>query len=195
MLGRALELCRVWDTQLRQLFLGVAPSLGHAHALAGRVEEATALLEESVQGAAAAGMLYGQALRLAWLADAYLRAGRLADARRVVLHALDLARGQHERGHEAWALGVLAEISAAADPAAVDEAEAAHHDALALAGALGMRPRLAAGHLGLARLYRRAGRCAEAAHHLSVALDLFRLMDMPLGLAQAEIEQVALGAR
>ena len=195
MLERALDLCRVWDTQLRQLFLGVAPSVGHARALAGRLPEAIALLEESVQDSAAAGMLYGQALRLSWLADAYRRAGRIADARRVVQQALDLARDQGERGHEVWALGVLAEISVEAELEAVDEAEAIYREILAAAEALGMRPRLAVAHLGLGRLYRRAGRRSEATHHLAVALDLFRAMEMPLGLAQAEAEQTTFGVR
>jgi tetratricopeptide (TPR) repeat protein len=193
MLERAIALCRVWDTQLRQLFLGVAPSLGHAHARAGRLAEGIALLEDSVQGSAAAGMLYGQALRLSWLADAYLRAGRLVDARRVARQALELARGQRERGHEAWALGVLAEI-AAQSASAVDEAEAVYQEALAVAEALGMRPRLALAHLGLGRLYRRTGRRADAARHLAAARELFGVMAMPLGLAQTETEQAALGA-
>jgi tetratricopeptide (TPR) repeat protein len=195
MLERALDLCRVWDTQLRQLFLGVAPSVGHAHALAGRVPEAIALLEESVQDSAAAGMLYGQALRLSWLADAYRRMGRLDDARRMAQQALDLARDQGERGHEVWALGALAEISVEAAPEAVDQAEDLYRRILAAAEALGMRPRLAVGHLGLGRLCRRAGRRDEATHHLALALELFRAMEMPRGVVQAEAEQTALGVR
>ncbi len=191
-LSRALDLCHVWDTQLRQLFLGVAPSLGHAYALAGRLGEAIPLLEESVRQTADAGMLYGQPLRLAWLADAYLRGSRMAEARRTASQALDLARGQRERGHETWALGVLAEIAAVANPAAFDEAASAYHDVLALAEALGMRPRLAVAHLGLGRLHRRAGRRADASKHLSVAVRLFQAMAMPFWLAEAETEHAAL---
>jgi tetratricopeptide (TPR) repeat protein len=217
-LERALALCRVWDTQLRQWFLGVAPSLGHAYALAGRVEEAISLLHDSMDQAATAGMLYAQPLRIAWLADAYRRAGKLVDARELARRALDMARGQRERGHEVWVLGILADIAsyaasypesaAHADPAAhedsaaadfaahadftaADEAEAIYREALALAESLGMRPRLAVGQLGLGRLLRRTGRLNEAVEHLSVAVDFFRAMEMPWWLAQAEAEHAA----
>jgi hypothetical protein len=116
----------------------------------------------------------------------------MAEARRAASQALDLARGQRERGHETWTLGVLAEI-AAANPAAFDEAASAYHDVLALAEALGMRPRLAVAHLGLGRLHRRAGRRADASKHLSVAMRLFQAMEMPFWLAEAETEHAALG--
>ena len=89
--------------------------------------------------------------------------------------------------------GVLAEISVEAEMEA--EAEAIYREILAAAEALGMRPRLAVAHLGLGRLYRRAGRRAEATEHLAVALGLFRAMEMPGGVAQAEVEQTALGVR
>jgi hypothetical protein len=37
-------------------------------------------------------------------------------------------------------------------------------------------------------------RVTEAAEHVSMAVDLFRSMDMPFWLTQAETERIALGA-
>ena len=73
------------------------------------------------------------------------------------------------------------------DAGRFDEAEAAYGDALALAQALGMRPRVAVAHLGLGRLHQRAGRRAEATAHLAAAIRLFEEMEMPFWLTQAAV--------
>ncbi len=51
-----------------------------------------------------------------------------------------------------------------------------------------MRPLLAHCHVGLGRLFRRADDHAQAKEHLAAAATLFREMDMPLWLEQAEAE-------
>ena len=57
--------------------------------------------------------LEGQSLRTVWLSEAYLLAGREADARAAAQRALGLARQHKERGHEAYTLRLLGEIGSA----------------------------------------------------------------------------------
>jgi tetratricopeptide (TPR) repeat protein len=194
-LERALTLCRVWDTQLPLWFMGVAPSLGHAYALSGKSTDAIPLLEQAVQQGAATRMQYAQSLRAGWLAHAYLQAGRAADARRLASEALELARRHGEVGHEAWVHGIIGDI--ASDAGALDAAAAgtAYRRAIALGERLGMRPRVALGHLGLARLHRRAHEERLALEHLTVATGLLRSLQMSLWLREAEDELSLLGAR
>jgi hypothetical protein len=55
-----------------------------------------------------------------------------------------------------------------------------------LANDLGMRPLVAHCHLGLGKVYRRAGDQANAQEHLTTARAMYREMDMGFYLAQAE---------
>jgi hypothetical protein len=43
-------------------------------------------------------------------------------------------------------------------------------------------------HLGLAKLFRRTGQREPAHEHLTIATTLYREMDMPYWLEQAEVE-------
>jgi hypothetical protein len=56
-----------------------------------------------------------------------------------------------------------------------------------------MRPLVAHCHLGLAKLYRRTGRTAQAHEHLTTATTMYREMDMPFWLEDAgkEMSQLA----
>jgi tetratricopeptide (TPR) repeat protein len=173
----------------------VAPSLGHAYALSGKWSDAIPLLEQAVEQGATTGMLYAQSLRVGWLAHAYLQAGRPADARRLTGAALELARRHGEVAHEVWIHGFIGD--AASDDAAPDmsTAEAAYRQVIALGERLGMRPRVALGHLGLARLHRRAGRERLAAEHLTVATELLRSLQMSRWVREAADELSLLAAR
>ena len=75
----------------------------------------------------------------------------------------------------------------------VDKAEHHYLAAIALAGELEMRPLLARGHLGIGRLYLRAGDRDRAEDHLLTATRLFSAMDMPLWLRQAASSLSELG--
>ena len=55
-----------------------------------------------------------------------------------------------------------------------------------------MRPLAAHCHLGLGKLYARAGERDRAQEHLTTATTLYREMDMRFWLAQAEAEVKAL---
>jgi hypothetical protein len=57
-----------------------------------------------------------------------------------------------------------------------------------------MRPRLAIGHLGLGRSYRRTGKTLKAREHLEIAVALLSDMQMPLWREAAKVELSALGA-
>jgi len=181
------------DAHLAQLFPLVAAPLGAAYALAGRVAEGVSLLEEAVGQAMTLHFMGIQARRLAWLGEAYLLAGRRDEASDLAARALDLARAHKERGHEAWGLQLLGDVQAQHCPPAVEAAEAAYRQALALAEELRMAPLLAHSLFGLGRLYTRSGRVQQAREHLSTAVDLFGAMDMQLWLPQARAILVQVG--
>jgi len=90
------------------------------------------------------------------------------------------------RGNEAYALRLLGEIAARREPPERERAEAHYRQAHALAEELGMRPLMAHCHLGLGKLYGKSGRRAEARAELSVAVDLYRAMEMTFWLPQTE---------
>ena len=68
----------------------------------------------------------------------------------------------------------------------ISEAEARYREALALAGALGMRPLAAHCHLGLGKIYRRTSNQAKTREHLTTATALYREMDMGFWLEKVE---------
>jgi tetratricopeptide (TPR) repeat protein len=74
---------------------------------------------------------------LVWLAEAELHAGRLEAAGEAATRALRVARVQSERGNEAWALTVLADV--ADRRGEVEAAAQRYREAAALAGSLAMR--------------------------------------------------------
>ncbi len=130
----------------------------------------------------------GQSLRIIWLSEGYLLAGRHADARAAAQRALALARQYKERGHEAYTLLLLGEIASRENPLDVDQAEKHYRQALALAEALGMRPLIAHCHVGLGKLYRGSGNNDKAKAHLTNGVAMMREMEMGLWLERVEAE-------
>ncbi len=189
LLERGLGVCQAWHILL--LFPWIASDLGYAYALAGRVAEALPLLEQAAERDASMRLVAGQSLRVAYLSEAYLLAGRMDDAIRFAHRALELSRNHKERGHEAWALRLLGEIASHPDPPHVETAEAHYRQAMALAGELGMRPLVPHCHLGLGKLYRRTGDPATAQEHLATAATMYREMDMGFWRQKAEAEIAA----
>jgi tetratricopeptide (TPR) repeat protein len=184
MLERGLELCRVYNILL--WFPETASALGCAYAFAGRVAEALPLLEQAEQRGAAMGTMGGQSLRVSYVSEAYLLAGRMQEAVQLAGRALDLSRAHKERGHEAWALRLLGEIAAHQAPPEVELAKASYQQALTLAEELGMRPLMAHCHRGLGTLYLNIGRLEEVRAELAAAIDLYRGMEMIFWLPRAE---------
>jgi tetratricopeptide (TPR) repeat protein len=127
------------------------------------------------------------------LGEAQLLAGRLEEAQVLAEQALTLTRAHQERGNQAYALRLLGDIAARREPPECDQAKVHYHQALALANELGMRPLVAHCHLGLGKLYATIGRRAEARADLSVAIELYRAMEMTFWLPQAEAALVQAG--
>jgi class 3 adenylate cyclase/tetratricopeptide (TPR) repeat protein len=187
-LERAVELCR--RTPVPILFDTAAGHLGYAYALAGRVLEGLALLEEALANPAATGTSNHPLFR-AYLGEAYLLAGRPHDARTVGERALSTSHRQEERGNEAWVLRLLGEIAAHADPPDLPSALVHYGRALARADELGMRPLAAHCHLGLGKLCHRTGDVAKAREHLTTAATMYREMGMGFWLEKAEVASTA----
>ena len=162
-----------------------APALGLAYALVGRADEGIALLEQAIAEGVAMHLYAQHSLTVAYLGEAFLLAGRERDALERATEALGLSRTRNERGYQAYALRLLGDIHARAEPPD-ERAEASYREALGLADELGMRPLAAHCHLGLGTLYQKVGRDAEAQVELATAAELYRAMAMPFWLEKAE---------
>ena len=164
----------------------ISSTVGYAYLLGGRLDEAVALLNEAIEQANSTKSMFGHSLRLTYLGEALLLMGRPEEALHHARWALETSRTQQERGHEAYALRLLAEIAAHQVPLDVEAAEAAYRLALDLTEQLGMRPLKAQCHLGLGQLGLRADQSELAEAHLSAASAMFHDMGMSQWLEKAE---------
>jgi tetratricopeptide (TPR) repeat protein len=174
------------DAHLPVYFSRVGAALGAAYTLAGRGADAMPLLMQAMEQGAAMETADNAVFGSLSLGEAYLLSSRLEEAHALAERALALARAHQERGHQAYALRLLGEITAHRNPLEVEQAEAFYRQALALADALGMRPLLAHCHCGLGILYTHIGRPEQARAELSVAVEMYRVMDMTFWLERAE---------
>jgi tetratricopeptide (TPR) repeat protein len=174
------------DMDLPAWFQRIAPVLGAAYTLAGRVADAVPLLTQAMEQAMAMEIVDFQAFCRLSLGEAYLLTGHLEEAQALAERALGHAREHQERGHQAYALRLLGEIAAHRAPPDVDEAAAHYHQALALADELGMRPLQAHCHRGLGTLYAMTGQGEQARTALSTAIALYQAMEMTFWLPQTE---------
>ena len=149
-------------------------------------------LQQAEQRGAAMETMGGQSLRVSYVSEAYLLAGRMQEAVQLAKRALTLARAHKERGHEAWVLRLLGEVAAHQAPLEIEPAAHHYRQALALAEELGMRPLIAHCYLGLGKLYRRTGKREQAQEHLTTATTMYREMGMTYWLERAKAELQAL---
>ena len=182
-LERVHGLCQ--DADVLTLFLLTIAHLGYAYTLSGRVAEALPLLEQAVEQSAHSGA-FNPTLWFAWLGETYLSAGHPNDALTLTTRALDLARAQKERGHEAWVLRHLGDGVLHSKPSELDQVETHYQQALALANELEMRPLQAHCRRGLGTLYRQIGQAEQARAELTAAIDMYRDMEMTFWLPQTE---------
>src|SRR5262249_41859562 len=147
----------------------MAPALGAAYILDGRIADAVPLLTQAMAQAMAMERVDFQVLCSLSLGEAQLLAGRLEEAHTLAERALGHARAHQERGSEAYALRLLGDIAAWREPPESESAEARYRQALALAEELGMRPLVAHCHRGLGMLYLKLGKGAQACPELSAA--------------------------
>jgi len=185
-LERGLALSREWKFQP----WATLSRLGYAYALSARLPEARRLLDEVARSdTTVSSMGVGQAMQVAWLAEARALDQQLDDATQHAHVALSLAHEHEERGDEAWAHRLLGDLAARrGDLADVRAGETHYHRALALATELQMRPLVAHCQLGLGTLHRRAGRREEAHESLTVSATMYREMQMQTWRGHAEME-------
>ena len=113
--------------------------LALARTLAGQLEQARPLLEPPLEPDILAKAAQ-QSFPFLWLGEAHLLAGRLAEADARARQALALAETRGERGHEAYALRLQADIAARQEPAETARAARLYRRAIAVAEELGMPP-------------------------------------------------------
>ncbi|HEV8584978.1 MAG TPA: BTAD domain-containing putative transcriptional regulator [Methylomirabilota bacterium] len=181
----SLPLCET-ASDLAVYFSRTASSLGEAYARSGRLADGVTLLERAAGHAQTIGFAYSQALILGMLGEARLLAGDARGAADCAASALELARRSGQRGWEARALRLEAEMAARREPIDIAGVETRFASAAALATELGMRPLRAHCHLGLAAAYARAGAKERAPAALAAARADYRAMDMPYWSQAAE---------
>ncbi len=182
-LERALDLLRTSQIVARVPF--VAAALGATYALAGRVDEAIALVASGVEESRRRQNQRWAPFTLLCAGTTYLSAGRFDEAASHTEEALVLSRRLGARANEAHALCLAGDIASARG---AEDPEGHYRGALALASALGARPLVAHCHLGLGKLYQRTGKLDQAGEHLTIATTMYREMDMAFWLEQAEAE-------
>jgi len=183
-LQRSLSICHSANVPVYLPY--VASRLGAAYANSGRIAEAIPYLEQGVENSTAAGRVAFLSLSTAWLSEGYLLCGRLEEASAVADRALDLSKKHKERGHQAWALKLLGDITLRRDWPNIELAEVHYRQALALSQELGMRPLQAHCHVGLGRICGAMGSPDQARAQFSAAVDLYRSMEMTLWIDRAD---------
>ena len=190
--GRARSLTEQWIAGLRtgnivlQLPRAVASSawvlaqLGEASEALSRLREGQQLVERQAAG----GIIAQRAWTYHSLGRACLLHGQLDEARRLGNRAIESS--PRHPGYAAHALHLLGDVATHPDRFDAESGEAHYRQALALAEPRGMRPLVAHCHLGLGKLYRRAGKGQQAQEHLTAATTMYREMDMRFWLEQAE---------
>ena len=167
----------------------IAADLGVAKARCGSIAEGLAHLHEAVDGAQAMGRLSRLPLIIVKCGEIHLLAGDCAKAARLADDALELAVEQKERGNEAYARLLLAEIHAADETASAAACEREYGEVIALATELGMRPLAGRCHASLGVSLQRAGNASEAQHHFDTARTMFREMGMRFWFDKVEADQ------
>jgi tetratricopeptide (TPR) repeat protein len=184
LLERAVSICQ--EAHLPLFFPRMAAALGTAYTLSGHVADAVALLTQATEQTIAMEMTGFQVLCSLPLGEAQMLAGHLAEACALTEQALALARRCQERGHQAYALHLLGEITVQREPSAGTSTEAYYRQAFALAEELGMRPLMAHCHFSLGTLYSRMGKVEQARAELAAASLCYRSMEMTFWLPRAE---------
>jgi len=154
--------------------------IGEASEALSRVREAEQLLERQTT----MGIVGHRSWSYYAVSRACLLLGRVDEARQ--LGSRSVESSQRQPGFRAHALHLLGDLAAYPDQFDAESGVAHYQQALALAQSHGMRPLVAHCHLGLGKLYRRAGQLKHARGNLATATTMYREMDMRFFLEQGE---------
>ena len=173
----AMSYVRDWGlTYLSPFIMGF---LGHACALAGRIEEGVSLLKQAVADYESMGLGLFHSLVRVQLGEALLLDGQIEEAREMTQSGLELARRRGEQGHEAQALRILGEIDIQPDSKDDESALSNFQSALLLAEKHDMRPLQAHCHFGLGRIDSHQLSGSSQRDSIQQAITLYRELDMP----------------
>jgi class 3 adenylate cyclase/tetratricopeptide (TPR) repeat protein len=156
----------------------------------GEVDEALKRIRESeplLDRLAANGLLANLNLFYYALGRACLLLGLRDEARRLGDRSLEFCSSQP--GFAAHALHLLGDVAVHPGQFHAERGETHYRQALAIAEGLGMPPLVAHCHLGLGKVNLRTGKRDQAHDHLTVAMTMYRDMDMPFWLEQAEMRE------
>ena len=174
---RAGDLFRVYITKLWE---------GWAWTRAGEPARGRVLLEEalalSVQLGTKLQLSYGKAS----LAAALVALGELSAVPGLCQEAVELAEESGDKFGNALAHQVLAEAASRLEPADSERAERAILEAIRILQEIGVRPELARGYSGYARLLKAQGKSERAREYLTRATEMYRDMSMEWDLARSE---------
>jgi class 3 adenylate cyclase/tetratricopeptide (TPR) repeat protein len=160
--------------------------IGYAHALRGEGANARSIIERAVEKSGAIGSIRHETQARAFLSYACQRCDAYGEAAAQARQALQLARRHQFLDLEVMACRLLGTSESAGNIASA-EGEGHLLEAVALSEARAMQPELAHSHHELGMFLARSGRREEALQHLTLALALYRAMDMDFFLRQAEI--------
>ena len=183
-LERSLALCQ--NANIALLFPVLGAILGATYALAGHAAKALPLLDQVLERLASGSRMLYHALVLTELSEALLLVGRMDEASVLAGRLLELSHTHTGRGYQAHAFRLLGEVAMRCDPPDIAQAEAYYRQAITLANELGMRPLLAHCHLGLGTLYAKIRQPEQVRAELSIAIELYRAMDMTFWLPQTQ---------
>jgi tetratricopeptide (TPR) repeat protein len=156
--------------------------IGEASEALSRVREAEQLLERQTT----MGIVGHRSWSYYAVSRACLLLGRVDEARQ--LGSRSVESSQRQPGFRAHALHLLGDLAAYPDQLDAESGVAHYQQALALAQSHGMRPLVAHCHLGLGKLYRRAGQLKHARENLATATTMYREMDMGFFLEHGEAD-------
>ncbi len=188
---RALALCRTAD--MPTYVPRISSALGLVCAMCGRQGDALPQLESAVEQAQTLRQAATLPEIVLELAESYLIADRLDDAARTVERARALCAAQGQRGNEACALRLLADVALRRSPPGLAEADALYARALESSIALGMRPLAARCRLGRGLLHAARGETAKARDELNQAIGIFESLRIRFWQDRARASLAALG--
>jgi transcriptional regulator with AAA-type ATPase domain/tetratricopeptide (TPR) repeat protein len=179
-LEHAAQLAQRWlqtytDTDLPFLQLAMTWCGGEVLSASGQLDDAISLCERAWRFAEAKSIFAFAPQVLAILGDAYGRVGRIDEALATGKQALDLANDLGQRGDEARARFMLANVQTYGSRANADRACESYQKALGLAQELGMRPLEAQCHFALST---NGGQKRGSGEQFETAMTMFRTMGM-----------------